>query len=289
MLLWNHEPQLHCILLYIADLKTCRLNIKWHLNRAEADSYFPLVEDEQGLRTSHRRSPTFQNEGMRHYLQQLHKMMQNVKWSGEWKCASLAGRMPSSAKKSWDPARMRSTSCQRPSGYRPTDFDQSYIPPFLHVSFVPAGSLRWMASVAWWGLRHGSTMRVLISAWNTVVLGPLAKATPMPAQNAISGPKVCEVQDGEEKMQWSSQEFTTDEIWMQWPSLCIANRCELGQELAVQLRLKADFKEAGERVWLQGIHLSSGSAIPRCNVAICIICDLGRTENQTCVVYAELK
>jgi len=36
-----------------------------------------------------------------------------------------------------------------------------------------------------------------------------------------------------------------------WPSLCIANhanRCELGQELAVQLRLKADFKEAGDRV-----------------------------------------
>ena len=26
--------------------------------------------------------------------------------------------------------------------------------------------------------------------------------------------------------------------------------------------------------------------MPRCNVAICIICDPGRTENQTCVVYA---
>ena len=28
----------------------------------------------------------------------------------------------------------------------------------------------------------------------------------------------------------------------------LQNRCELGQELAVQLRLKADFKEAGDRV-----------------------------------------
>ena len=85
------------------------------------------------------------------------KWYKNVKRSVEWKCASLTGRMPLSAKKSWDPARMRRTSCQRPSGWRPTDLDRSHIPTCLICGrFTPMdGECRLVGPEACW-INHGN-------------------------------------------------------------------------------------------------------------------------------------